>query len=218
MSKKIAVILAGCGFKDGSEIHESVLTLLHLVREGAMPLCFAPNEKQATVTNHVTGDAEGASRNILVESARITRGNIRDIKELKAVDADALILPGGYGAALNLCDFAVKGPNCTVNSQVQRVIQEFYQAKKPIGAICIAPAIVGKVLGSYGIELTIGSDRGTAQALEKMGAKHVNTTVENFHWDSKNKIASTAAYMLAQNIVEAESGISRLIKKVVDEA
>jgi len=211
MSKKIAVILAGCGFKDGSEIHESVLTLLHLVREGAMPLCFAPNEKQATVTNHVTGDAEGASRNILVESARITRGNIRDIKELKAVDADALILPGGYGAALNLCDFAVKGPNCTVNSQVQRVIQEFYQAKKPIGAICIAPAIVGKVLGSYGIELTIGSDRGTAQALEKMGAKHVNTTV-------KNKIASTAAYMLAQNIVEAESGISRLIKKVVDEA
>ncbi len=129
MSKKIAVILAGCGFKDGSEIHESVLTLLHLVREGAMPLCFAPNEKQATVTNHVTGDAEGASRNILVESARITRGNIRDIKELKAVDADALILPGGYGAALNLCDFAVKGPNCTVNSQVQRVIQEFYQAK-----------------------------------------------------------------------------------------
>lgn len=218
MNKKIAVILAGCGFKDGSEIHESVLTLLHLVKQGATPMLFAPNEKQATVTNHLTGDAGGESRNILIESARIARGNIKDIKELKVTDADALVLPGGYGAALNLCDFAVKGVHCTVHPQVQRVVQEFYQAKKPIGAICIAPAIIGKVLGSYGIELTIGSDGGTAQALEKMGVKHVNTTVENFHWDSKNKIASTAAYMLAKNIAEAESGIAKLIQKVVHEA
>lgn len=215
MSKKIAIILSGCGFKDGSEIHESVLTLLSVVQQEATPLFFAPNVKQTTVTNHLSNDSSGESRNVLVESARIARGDIKDIKELSAKQADALILPGGFGAALNLCNFGQKGPDCNANPEVERVVKEFYAAKKPIGAICIAPALIAKVLGQNGIELTIGSDAQTAAALEKMGAKHVNKAVDEIHVDQSNKIVSTPAYMLAKNIAEVQAGVSKLVKQVI---
>lgn len=215
MSKKIAIILAGCGVKDGSEIHESVLTLLSVVKEGGEPLFFAPDGDQTTVTNHLTNDSSGEKRSILAESARIARGEIKNIKELKTSSADAVIFPGGFGAALNLCDFAKKGADCAVNPEVERVIKEFYAAKKPLGFICIAPAIAAKVLGPYQVKLTIGTDAGTASALQKMGAVHENKPVGDICVDEKNRVVTTPAYMLAKNIVEAEAGISKLVKKII---
>ncbi|HBF12843.1 MAG TPA: isoprenoid biosynthesis protein ElbB [Deltaproteobacteria bacterium] len=215
MSKKIAIILSGCGFKDGAEIHESVLTLLAVVKAGAQPIFFAPNTNQATVTNHINNDSTGEIRNVLVESSRIARGDIQDVKTLKANNVDAVIFPGGYGAALNLCNFAQKGPDCDVNSDIQKVIEEFFAAKKTMGFICIAPALAARVLGKHGISLTIGTDAGTAQAIEKMGAKHQNCAVDEICVDEKNKVVSTPAYMLAKNISEAELGISKLVKKVI---
>lgn len=213
MSKKVAVILSGCGFKDGAEIHESVLTLLHLTKAGAVPLFFAPNINQTQVTNHLTGENTSEKRNVLVESARIARGQIEDVARLDASKADALIIPGGFGAALNLCDFAIKGADCTVNADVERVIKSFFAAKKPIGFICIAPALAAKVLGN--VKLTIGSDAGTAGALKTLGATHENTAVDQITVDDVNRVVSTSAYMCAANIAEADSGISKLVAQVL---
>lgn len=218
MSKKIAIILCGCGFKDGSEIHESVCTLLALAQAGATARCFAPNLPQATVTNHATGNAAGETRNMLVEAARIARGEIAELGTLDAQEFDALILPGGFGAALNLCTFATQGAQCTVNPDVARVITAFHAAKKPIGVICIAPAIVAKVLGRHGVRLTIGTDAGTAQQLEAMGAMHENHTVDEICVDEKNRVVSTPAYMLADTIAETFAGITALVTKMLQMA
>ncbi|MBF0106954.1 MAG: isoprenoid biosynthesis glyoxalase ElbB [Deltaproteobacteria bacterium] len=216
MQKKIAVVLSGCGFLDGAEIHESVLTMLHVTKSGAALHCFAPDIKQTTVTSHLTRDSLGESRSVLAESARIARCDIGDLKKLDAKDFDAVIFPGGFGAALNLCNFGTKGADCTVHPEVERVINAFHQAKKPIGAICIAPAIVARVLGNKGVELTIGTDPGTAQTLEKLGARHVNKKVTEIHYDEKNRVATTPAYMLAQNIAEVDAGVSRLVAKIIE--
>lgn len=212
---KIAVVLAGCGFLDGAEIHESVTTLLNLSKNGAAALCYAPNIQQKTVTNHFTRDAANETRNVLVEASRIARGEIKPLSELKVDDADAVIFPGGFGAALNLCDFAQNGENCTVEPQVERVIREFHAAKKPQGFICIAPSFAAKVLGAHQVELTIGSDTATAQKLEKMGAKHVNKKVDEIHVDEKNLVVSTPAYMLASTIAEVDAGVSKLVQQVL---
>ena len=192
---KIGVVLAGCGVYDGSEIYESVITLLTLDRAGVEVVCMAPDVEQGVV-NHLTGDAvEGASRNVLEEAARIARGNISNIAEIKAADIDALIIPGGFGAAKNLCNFAVKGPECEVNPEVARLIREIVAAKKPLGAICIAPAVVSKVLGEDKVahQLTIGTDAGTAQALTSMGSTHVDCDVRNCVIDKDNKLVTTPA-------------------------
>lgn len=213
---KVGVVLSGCGVYDGAEIHESVLTLLALDRAGAEAVCFAPDAEQMHVVNHLTGQpAAGEKRNILVESARIARGKIQDLKKARAVDLDALIFPGGFGAAKNLCDFAVKGADCTVHPEVARIVREMYQAKKPIGAICIAPAILSKALWDQGPRLTIGTDKETATALEKMGAKHEACPVREFVVDAEHKIVTTPAYMLANRISEAAEGIEKLVKEVL---
>jgi len=214
--KKIGVLLSGCGVKDGAEIHESVLTLLAIDRAGAQAVMMAPNN-QLDVVDHITGQATGEKRNVLVESARIARGNIKDIAQVKASDLYALILPGGYGAAKNLSDFATQGPQAKAHPEVARLIKEVYVAKKPIGAICIAPATIAAILGKeIQPTLTIGTDAGTAQALEAMGAKHQTCPVREFYVDEKNKIVSTPAYMLAERIGEAAEGIEKLVKKVVE--
>lgn len=215
---KIGVVLAGCGVYDGSEIHEAVITLLALDRAGVEVLCMAPDVEQGVV-NHLTGEAvEGATRNVLEEAARIARGNISNIAEVKATDIDALILPGGFGAAKNLCNFAVKGPECEVQPEVARLIREVVAAKKPLGAICIAPAVVSKVLGEDKLphQLTIGTDIGTAQALTAMGSTHVDCDVRNCVIDKDNKLVTTPAYMLAGCISEAADGIEKTVKAVID--
>jgi len=216
---KVGVILSGCGVYDGSEIHEAVITLLALDRAGAEALCMAPNVPQLHVVNHLTGEVtEGETRNVLVEAARIARGKIRDIKEVKNADFDALILPGGFGAAKNLCNFAVKGADCDVNPDVARLVRETIAAKKPLAAVCIAPALVSRVLGNEKLahQLTIGTDEGTAQALEKMGTKHVTCPVRECVIDRDNKLISSPAYMLAEHISEAADGIEKTVKALLE--
>lgn len=212
--KKIAVILSGCGVYDGAEIHESVLTLLALEQNGLDYQCFAPNVEQMHVINHLTGDvAEAESRNVLVEAARIARGNIKDLAQAKESDFDAAVLPGGFGAAKNLCDFAVKGSDCTVNPDLERFIKAMDAAKKPVGFICIAPAMIPRLYGE-GSKLTIGNDKDTAAAIEAMGGVHMACPVEDIVYDEERNLLSTPAYMLAGSVSEAASGISKLIAKL----
>jgi len=216
---KIGVVLSGCGVYDGSEIHEAVITLLAIDRAGAEAVCMAPDVDQLHVVNHLTGEpAAGESRNVLVESARIARGNIRDIASVKATDIDALMLPGGFGAAKNLCDFAVKGAECSVNPEVARLVREIVSAKKPLAAVCIAPALIARVLGGDRLSpsLTIGTDAGTAAALETMGGKHVDCPVREFVVDKQNKLITSPAYMLAGRISEAAEGIEKTVKALLE--
>lgn len=215
MSKKIAVILSGCGVYDGAEIHESVITLLRLDQRGAQVECFAPDVAQLHVINHLTGEEMPESRNVLVESARIARGAVKDIGQANAADFDALILPGGFGAAKNLSNFAVEGAGCSINPQVLALAEAFAEAGKPVGLICISPALAAKIYGP-GVTCTIGNDADTAAALDKMGATHVECTVEDIVEDQARKLVSTPAYMLGKNISEVASGINKLVDRVLE--
>ncbi|MGE8148489.1 isoprenoid biosynthesis glyoxalase ElbB [Pseudomonas frederiksbergensis] len=215
MSKKIAVILSGCGVYDGAEIHESVITLLRLDQRGAQVQCFAPNIAQLHVINHLTGEEMPESRNVLVESARIARGNIKDLREASVEDFDALIVPGGFGAAKNLSNFAVEGAGCTVQPEVLALAEAFAEAGKPVGLICISPALAAKIYGP-GVTCTIGNDAETAAALNKMGATHADCAVGDIVEDKARKLVSTPAYMLAQTISEAASGINKLVDRVLE--
>jgi enhancing lycopene biosynthesis protein 2 len=217
MAKRIGVMLSGCGVMDGSEIHEAVLTLLAIDRAGAEAICMAPNVSQRHIINHLTNEeSKGETRNVLVESARIARGKIRDVAGVKANDMDALIFPGGFGAAKNLCDYAFSGPDCSVNPEVGRLAADVHRAGKPIGAVCIAPVIAARLLGSEHPQITIGTDKNTAKDIEKMGAKHISCTVTDFVVDKERKLVSTPAYMLANSIKEAAVGIEKLVKAVLD--
>ena len=218
MAKKIGVLLAGCGVFDGSEIHEAVLTLLYLDQSGVEITCMAPNVDQLHVLDHTNQTEMDQKRNVLVESARIARGEIVDLARVTADQMDALIIPGGFGAAKNLSDFAVKGPEAQVNPQVQRILDEMIAAKKPIGALCIAPATVAKVLCAHHPEVTIGTDVGTASAIETMGCKHISCNVDEIHIDTANKIISTPAYMLGPSIKDVAVGIEKLVKRVIEMA
>ncbi|VVP01753.1 MULTISPECIES: isoprenoid biosynthesis glyoxalase ElbB [Pseudomonas] len=215
MSKKVAVILSGCGVYDGAEIYESVITLLRLDQRGAQVQCFAPNIAQLHVINHLTGEEMPESRNVLVESARIARGEIKDIRDADAEDFDALIIPGGFGSAKNLSNFAIEGTGCTVQPDVLALTEAFAEAGKPVGLICISPALAAKIYGP-GVTCTIGNDADTATALNKMGATHQECAVSDIVEDKARKLVSTPAYMLAQSISEAASGINKLVDRVLE--
>ncbi|EZP34180.1 isoprenoid biosynthesis glyoxalase ElbB [Pseudomonas sp. RIT288] len=215
MSKKVAVILSGSGVYDGAEIHESVITLLRLDQRGAQVQCFAPNIAQLHVINHLTGEEMPETRNVLVESARIARGNIKDIREADVEDFDALIVPGGFGAAKNLSNFAVEGAGCSVQPQVLELAEAFAEAGKPVGLMCISPALAAKIYGP-GVTCTIGNDADTATAMNKMGATHEDCAVTDIIEDKARKLVTTPAYMLAQNISEAASGINKLVDRVLE--
>ncbi len=192
--KKVAVILSGCGFLDGAEITEAISTLIAIGQYGGEYTVFAPN-KEVPETNHLTQKSTGQQRNVLQESARIARGDIQPLENLQAKDFDALAFPGGFGAALHLCNFAEKGSGGAIDPEVLRVVKEFHSARKPIAAICIAPAIMALAFGEKGVNVTIGNDQGTASEVEKTGAKHMNCAVEKFVVDSSNKVITTPAYM-----------------------
>ncbi|WP_455887569.1 isoprenoid biosynthesis glyoxalase ElbB [Pseudomonas rustica] len=215
MTKKVAVILSGCGVYDGAEIHESVITLLRLDQRGAQVQCFAPNIAQMHVINHLTGEEMPESRNVLVESARIARGEVKDIREAKAEEFDALIVPGGFGAAKNLSNFAVEGANCSVNPDVLALAEAFADACKPVGLICISPALAAKIYGP-GVVCTIGNDAGTAAAVEKMGGTHEECDVHDIVEDIQRKLVTTPAYMEAKSISEAAGGIYKLVDRVLE--
>ena len=211
----VAVILSGCGVYDGAEINEAVLTLLSLEQQGASYQCFAPDREQMHVINHLTGEpAEGESRNVLVEAARIARGNIKPITEAKLADFDALVVPGGFGAAKNLCDFAVAGDQMTVQADFLELAQSFHQAGKPIGLICIAPVMAAAICGE-GTRCTIGNDADTAAAIGAMGGEHLECPVSEARVDVDKKMVTTPAYMLAGSVSEAYAGISDCVKEVL---
>ncbi len=215
-AKNVGVVLAGCGYLDGAEIHEATLTLLALDRAGANIICMAPDVEQMHVVDHVAGaPAEGQSRNVLAESARIARGEIRDIRNVSADELDALVFPGGFGAAKNLCNFATNGAQCTVHPAVDNLIKSMHLSQKAMGFICIAPAIAARSLGELHPRLTIGTDEGTAQALESMGAVHVNCAVDEIAVDENLKIVSTPAYMLGPSIAHVAKGIDALVDEVL---
>ncbi|MFA5257386.1 MAG: isoprenoid biosynthesis glyoxalase ElbB [Opitutales bacterium] len=217
---KVAVILAGCGFYDGAEVQESVITLLELDKAGAEVQCFAPDIQQEHVINHLDGEISSyRERSVIEEAARIARGNIVPVTDAKASDFDALIMPGGFGVAKNLCSFAFDGPLCAVDGEVERFILDMYHAKKPIGAICISPALVARVLGveDISVKVTIGHDKKTAQAIRDCGAEHVNCDVDRIVIDEEHKIVSTPAYMFeAASIAKVSEGISKLVKAVLE--
>ncbi|XP_077980341.1 glutamine amidotransferase-like class 1 domain-containing protein 3, mitochondrial [Glandiceps talaboti] len=220
---KVAVVLSGCGVYDGAEIHEASAVLVHLSRGGADTAIFAPDIPQMHVIDHTKGEPmEGQSRNVLVESARIARGKVSALTDLKASDYDAVVFPGGFGAAKNLCTFAVDGAKCSINVDVERVLKEFHADKKPIGLCCIAPVLAAKVI--EGCELTVGQDKeeegkwphaGTAGAVEELGAKHVNKDVTESHIDEKNNIVTTPAYMCNTQLHNIFDGIGKMVSDVL---
>ena len=212
--KKIGVVLSGSGVYDGSEIHEAVITLLAIAREGAEAVCFAPDKPQTDVINHLTGEPMGESRNVLIEAARIARGAILPIAQASINDLDALIVPGGLGAAKNLSSFASLGSESVVDPDLKRLALEMHQAGKPLGFMCIAPAMLPKIF-AFPLRLTIGTDIDTAEVLEDMGAEHVPCPVDDIVVDEDNKVVTTPAYMLAQNIAEAAAGIEKLVSRVL---
>ena len=214
-TKKVAVILSGCGVYDGAEIHESVITLLRLDQRGAKVQCFAPDIAQLHVINHLTGEQMPETRNVLVESARIARGEIKDVREARVEDFDALIVPGGFGAAKNLSSFATKGAACSVQADVLSLAEAFAQACKPIGLMCISPAIAAKIYGP-GVICTIGTDADTAAAVTKMGGTHEDCEVSEIVEDKARKLVSTPAYMLAKSISEAAAGINKMVDRVLE--
>ncbi|SET68946.1 Enhancing lycopene biosynthesis protein 2 [Draconibacterium orientale] len=214
--KNIAVVLAGNGVYDGAEIHEATLTLLAIAQQGAAYQCFAPDVDQAHVVNHISGEEMPETRNVLVEAARIARGNIKALSEYNAADYDAIIFPGGFGAAKNLCTFAFDGPDCKVNPDVEKAIKATVDAKKPVGALCISPAIIAKVLGD--VTLTIGQDKGTADALESLGVTHINTTHGEIVVDEKYKVITTPCYMLDATITQIADGASNVVAKMLEMA
>ena len=211
--KKFAVVLAGSGVYDGSEIHEATLALYSISKNGGSYQIFAPNVNQHHVINHITGKEMPETRNVLVESARIARGNIKDLKEFSADEFDAILFPGGFGVAKNLCTFAFAGAGCQVNPDVESALKAMHKARKPIGALCIAPALIAKVLGE--VEVTIGHDEGTAEAISAMGATHVTTTHGEIVFDKENKIVTTPCYMLDASIAQIGDGADNVVKTIM---
>lgn len=209
---RVAVVLSGCGFKDGSEIHESVAALFHLASAGAAYDCFAPDREFAEV-DHLTGQATGKMRNALQEAARIARGEIRDLQSLDAARYDAILFPGGYGAATNLSDFAMKGAESQALPEVVTAVKAFHAAGKPIAVICIAPAMLAAALKGSGIhaKLTVGAKSGASDGVEALGARHEICPVEDIVVDAENKIVSTPAYMVDGSIVGPFTGIGKLV-------
>lgn len=210
---KFAVVLSGCGVFDGAEIHEAVMTLYAIAKNNATYDIFAPNIEQYHVINHYTGQPTEEKRNVLVEAARIARGKILPLEKFKAEDYDALIFPGGYGVAKNLCDFAFKGESATVLPEVQNAILSMHKLRKPIGGLCIAPALFALVLKN--VKLTIGQDEQTAKTLEKLGARHIKTNHAEVAVDEENLIFTTPCYMLNATIVDIANGAMNIVSEML---
>lgn len=211
---KAAVILSGCGFLDGSEIYETTLTLLELDKRGIEYQCVAPNRLQSKQVNHYSQHEEGISRNCIDEAARLARSDVKDIVEVEADDYDFMFFPGGFGAALSLCDFAEKMDEMNICSQVEKFASAMIQANKPAGFLCIAPVMIPQLYPS-GVKMTIGKDETIASVMTQMGAEHIECDEMNCVIDEANRVVSTPAYMLGERISQVHEGISKLVEAVV---
>ncbi|MBF0159349.1 MAG: isoprenoid biosynthesis glyoxalase ElbB [Magnetococcales bacterium] len=216
--KRIGVVLSGCGVYDGSEIYEAVLTLFFLDRAGAEAICMAPDIVQTRVINHRTGEETGEQRQVLLESARLARGKIRALAEVSVDELDGLILPGGFGAAHNLSNLATDGAKARVIPELVHLLQAVHRAHKPIGAICIAPAVVARILADQGVTVTIGHDAATAEVIRQTGNNHQQSRADEIVIDEANRMITTAAYMCASSISETGAGIEKLVAAVVQRA
>ena len=216
IKKQTAIILSGCGVYDGAEIHEAILTMLAIAKQNADYTIFAPDIEQHHVINHLKGEETTEKRNVLVEAARIARGDIKALSDYRVQDFDALFIPGGFGAAKNLSSFAFDGANCTIEKETERAIIETHSAKKPIGALCITPALIAKVLKD--VKVTIGQDKATAEAIEQMGSTHANSNHGEVIIDEANKLATTPCYMLDANLVQIAEGADNIVKAVLNMA
>jgi len=209
-----AIILAGSGVFDGSEIHEATMTLYAIMKNGGTYQIFAPDINQHHVINHITGEEMNQQRNVLIESARIARGDIKDLREFRADAFDALIMPGGFGAAKNLSTFAFDGSQCTINTDVEKAVRAMLDDNKPVGALCISPVIIARLLGD--VELTIGQDADTAEAVRQMGATHKNTDHGEVVVDKDKKVVTTPCYMLDANILQIAEGADNAVKSILE--
>jgi enhancing lycopene biosynthesis protein 2 len=221
---KVGVLLSGCGVQDGSEVYESVLTILALEKAGADVVALAPDVSQAHVINHYTNQEErnivplggdNSGRSVLAESARIVRGKITGVEQISAHDLDALVIVGGFGVAKNLCTFASDGVDAVVNPDIERLIVEMNGLGKPIGAMCAGPILVALCLRNKNVSLTVGNEASTALALTRLGSHHITTNVDEIHTDEVNKVVSTSAFYSAQTVSEAEPGINALVARVL---
>lgn len=212
--KKFAVVLSGSGVYDGAEIHEATLTMLAIMKQGGTYQCFAPDISQHHVINHITGEEMDETRNVLIESARIARGNIKPLSEFDAKEYDALIFPGGFGAAKNLSTVAFEGPNATVNPEVEQAVIQMAELKKPIGALCISPAFIARILKD--VSVTIGQDKGTAEAIEAMGAKHIETDHGDVIFDEEKLVFTTPCYMLDATITDIDDGANNVVEAMME--
>ncbi len=212
--KKFAVVLSGSGVYDGAEIHEATLTMLAIMKYGATYQCFAPDIKQYHVINHLTGEEMQETRNVLIESARIARGDIKPLSDFDGNEFDALIFPGGFGAAKNLSTVAFDGPDAKVDAEVEKAVLQMVDLKKPIGALCIAPAFIAKILTD--VSVTIGQDKGTSEAIEAMGATHVKTDHGDVVFDEEKLIFTTPCYMLDATILDIDDGANNVVKAMME--
>ena len=216
MMSNIAMVLSGCGYLDGSEIQETVFAMLSLEQRGVAVQCFAPEGNQTRVVDHQTGDELSARRSMIQEAARICRGKIKTLAALDPSKWDGLVIPGGFGVALNLSDFALKGDATQVDPALAELIIAFHGQKKPIGAICIAPAVIARVLGKYGVQLTLGEPSEAATILESWGARYQACDREGVVVDSDHKIVSTPAYMYDDSSpARVFTGIAKLIDELL---
>ena len=209
-----AVIISGCGVYDGAEIQETIMTLLAIDKNGGTYEIFAPDVKQHHVVNHITGEEMNETRNVLIESARIARGNIRSLDDYDINDFDALILPGGFGVAKNLCTYAFDGTDCNVDRVVEKVIKDTHAAGKPIGALCISPVLITKILGE--VDVTIGEDKTTALHIEEMGGVHFTTRNGEVVIDNKNRVVTNPCYMLEASISDIANGAENVVKSIIE--
>lgn len=215
--KTVGVVLAGCGYLDGAEIYESVLTLLFLDRAQVPYQCLAPDVPQMHVVNHITGQETGESRRVLLEAARIARGKIEPLSDEWVSKLGAVIFSGGFGAAKNYCDYAVSGDNCSINPLIESFMRKFVAARKPVGLICIAPLVLARALKGtdFHPRITVGAESGAARNVEKFGSRHIVCPVTDVVVDRENKIVTTPAYMYDTHIANAAQGIEKLVKEVV---
>jgi enhancing lycopene biosynthesis protein 2 len=215
--KKVGVVLAGCGYLDGAEIYESVLTLLFLDRAGVAYQCLAPDVEQMHVVDHKSGQPTGEKRKVLTEAARIARGKIEPLNDSWIGRLDAVIFPGGFGAAKNYCDYAVKGDDCSMSPVVESFMRKFVDSKKPIGLVCISPVVFARAMKGTGLAplLTAGDASSAAASIEKFGGKHRVCSAVDCVVDREHKIVSTPAYMLDTHIADAAQGIEKLVREVV---
>ncbi|KAF5035778.1 Glyoxalase ElbB [anaerobic digester metagenome] len=210
---KFAIILSGCGVYDGTEIHEATMSMLAVDQAGAQYELFAPDINQKHVINHLTKKPSEEVRNVLVESARIARGKIRNLKEFNAAEFDALLFPGGFGAAKNLSDYAFSGAAMQVNADVEKAIQSMHLAGKPIGALCIAPVLLANVIA--GCNVTVGNDKDTSEHIEQMNSRHSTADATAIVIDEKNKLVTTPCYMLGTRISEIYEGAGKVVAELI---